>query len=82
MYTRGSRFISISLLLLLLLYEKWRLLTLTAVCAGLWNQIFFLSNLALFILMPFAYFFTEAEGFSGSKKVSVMQPQPTGGCVE
>ena len=40
------------------------------VCAGLWNQIFFLSNLALFILMPFAYFFTEAEGFSGSKKVS------------
>ncbi|GFS21350.1 protein LMBR1L [Elysia marginata] len=35
---------------------------------GLWNLVFFFSNLALFILMPFAYFFTEAEGFSGSRK--------------
>ncbi|GFO50012.1 protein lmbr1l [Plakobranchus ocellatus] len=35
---------------------------------GLWNLVFFFSNLALFVLMPFAYFFTEAEGFSGSRK--------------
>ncbi|XP_077993475.1 protein LMBR1L-like [Glandiceps talaboti] len=35
---------------------------------GLWNQIFLFSNLALFILIPFAYFLTESEGFAGSKK--------------
>ena len=36
---------------------------------GLWNQIFLASNLALFILMPFAYLFTESEGLPGSRKV-------------
>ncbi len=36
---------------------------------GLWNQIFLCSNLALFILIPFAYLFTESEGFPGSKRV-------------
>lgn len=46
-------------------YVKWLN---TSLIQGLWNHIFFLSNLALFILMPFAYFFTEAEGFSGSRK--------------
>ncbi|XP_064644596.1 limb region 1 protein homolog isoform X3 [Lineus longissimus] len=35
---------------------------------GLWNNVFLCSNLALFILMPFAYFFTESEGFTGSRK--------------
>ncbi|XP_072019983.1 protein LMBR1L-like [Amphiura filiformis] len=35
---------------------------------GLWNQIFLFSNLSLFVLMPFAYFLTESEGFAGSKK--------------
>ncbi|XP_030052677.1 protein LMBR1L [Microcaecilia unicolor] len=35
---------------------------------GLWNLIFLFSNLSLIFLMPFAYFFTEAEGFAGSKK--------------
>ncbi|XP_059575275.1 protein LMBR1L isoform X1 [Alligator mississippiensis] len=35
---------------------------------GLWNLIFLFSNLSLVFLMPFAYFFTEAEGFAGSKK--------------
>ncbi|XP_071788837.1 protein LMBR1L-like [Asterias amurensis] len=35
---------------------------------GLWNLIFLFSNLALFVLMPFAYFLTESEGFAGSKK--------------
>ncbi|PKK17946.1 limb development membrane protein 1-like [Columba livia] len=37
---------------------------------GLWNLIFLFSNLSLVFLMPFAYFFTESEGFAGSKKVS------------
>ncbi|KAL0978366.1 hypothetical protein UPYG_G00169540 [Umbra pygmaea] len=34
----------------------------------LWNLVFLFSNLSLVILLPFAYFFTESEGFSGSKK--------------
>ncbi|XP_071103902.1 limb region 1 protein-like [Haliotis cracherodii] len=46
-------------------YVKWLNASLVQ---GLWNHIFGFSNLALFILMPFAYFFTEAEGFSGSKR--------------
>ncbi|KAG6927337.1 limb development membrane protein 1 like [Chelydra serpentina] len=35
---------------------------------GLWNLVFLFSNLSLVFLMPFAYFFTEAEGFAGSRK--------------
>ncbi|XP_061217741.1 protein LMBR1L isoform X2 [Neopsephotus bourkii] len=35
---------------------------------GLWNWVFLFSNLSLVFLMPFAYFFTESEGFAGSKK--------------
>ncbi|KAI1892247.1 hypothetical protein AGOR_G00131390 [Albula goreensis] len=35
---------------------------------GLWNLVFLFSNLSLFLLMPFAYFFTESEGFVGSKR--------------
>lgn len=37
--------------------------------AGLWNLVSLFSNLCLFVLMPFAYFFLESEGFAGSKKV-------------
>lgn len=37
--------------------------------SGLWNLVFLFSNLSLVFLMPFAYFFTESEGFAGSKKV-------------
>ncbi|XP_050193408.1 protein LMBR1L isoform X1 [Myiozetetes cayanensis] len=36
---------------------------------GLWNLVFLFSNLSLVFLMPFAYFFTESEGFAGSKKL-------------
>jgi hypothetical protein len=35
---------------------------------GLWNSIFLCSNVSLFILLPFAYLFTESEGLPGSKK--------------
>lgn len=38
------------------------------VTAGLWNLVSLFSNLCLFVLMPFAYFFLESEGFAGSKK--------------
>ncbi|XP_059479719.1 protein Lilipod isoform X2 [Neocloeon triangulifer] len=35
---------------------------------GLWNHIFLFSNLSLFVLLPFAYLFTESEGFAGHRK--------------
>ena len=35
----------------------------------LWNYIFGLSNLSLFILLPFAYFFIESQGIRGHGKV-------------
>lgn len=41
---------------------KWSLLD------GMWGYVFLFSNLSLFMLLPFAYFFTESEGFSGSKR--------------
>lgn len=34
----------------------------------LWNYIFGLSNLSLFILLPFAYFFIESQGIKGHGK--------------
>ena len=37
---------------------------------GMWNQIFLGSYMSLFVAIPFAYFFTESEGFAGSRKVS------------
>ncbi|XP_035828986.1 protein LMBR1L [Aplysia californica] len=46
-------------------YIKWLD---SSLIQGLWNHVFFFSNLALFFLMPFAYLFTESEGFSGSRK--------------
>lgn len=41
---------------------KWSLLN------GMWSYVFLFSNLSLFVLLPFAYFFTESEGFSGSRR--------------
>ncbi|RWS30843.1 protein LMBR1L-like protein, partial [Leptotrombidium deliense] len=35
---------------------------------GLWNYVFLFSNISIFVLLPFAYLFTESEGFSGSSK--------------
>uniref|UniRef100_K1QP66 Limb region 1-like protein n=1 Tax=Magallana gigas TaxID=29159 RepID=K1QP66_MAGGI len=40
---------------------------------GFWNNIFLISNLSLFFFMPFAYFFTESEGFVGVKKSRLVQ---------
>lgn len=31
---------------------------------SLWNYVFLLSNVSLFFLLPFAYFFIESQGFS------------------
>ncbi|KAJ1368354.1 hypothetical protein KIN20_029473 [Parelaphostrongylus tenuis] len=38
----------------------------------LWNYVFALSNLSLFVLLPFSYFFIESQGFSKSKN-GIMQ---------
>jgi LMBR1-like membrane protein len=35
---------------------------------GLWNHVFLCSNLAIFVLLPFAYLFSESSGFLGHKK--------------
>ncbi|XP_073892567.1 limb region 1 protein homolog isoform X16 [Macaca fascicularis] len=35
----------------------------------LWNLASLFSNLCLFVLMPFAFFFLESEGFAGLKKI-------------
>uniref|UniRef100_A0A1B6CFN2 Uncharacterized protein n=1 Tax=Clastoptera arizonana TaxID=38151 RepID=A0A1B6CFN2_9HEMI len=35
---------------------------------GLWNHVFLFSNLSLFILLPFAYLFTESAGLSNNPK--------------
>lgn len=40
----------------------------TSLVKGLWNLVFLGSNVCLFLLLPFAYFFYEAEGLPGTKK--------------
>ena len=44
---------------------------------GIWNLIFVLSNLSLFILLPFAYLFCESEGFCGYKKGLIARAKET-----
>lgn len=44
--------------------------SLIVIFIGLWNLASLFSNLCLFVLMPFAFFFLESEGFAGLKKVS------------
>ncbi|XP_062542009.1 protein Lilipod isoform X2 [Armigeres subalbatus] len=46
-------------------YVKWLN---SSLIQGLWNHVFLFSNLALFVLLPFSYLFTESSGFSGHKK--------------
>ncbi|KAJ9579896.1 hypothetical protein L9F63_004447, partial [Diploptera punctata] len=46
-------------------YVKWLN---SSLIQGLWNHVFLFSNLSLFVLLPFAYLFTESEGFFGSRK--------------
>lgn len=41
----------------------------------MWNQIFLGSYMSLFVAIPFAYFFTESEGFAGSRKVNLLNIQ-------
>ena len=43
-------------------YIKWLN---SSLIHGIWNLIFTLTNVALFLLLPFAYLFCESEGFTG-----------------
>ena len=51
-------------------YMKWLN---SSLINGIWNLIFVLSNVSLFIFLPFAYLFCESEGlpFFGNKRVSM-----------
>ncbi|KAL1509903.1 hypothetical protein ABEB36_004570 [Hypothenemus hampei] len=46
-------------------YTKWLN---SSLIQGLWYYIFLLSNLSMFVFLPFAYLFTESEGFCGHRK--------------
>jgi len=46
-------------------YIKWLNASLIQ---GIWNLIFTLTNVALFLLLPFAYLFCESEGFTGARR--------------
>lgn len=46
-------------------YIKWLN---SSLIQGFWNSVFLLSNLAMFVMLPFAYLFTESEGFFGHRK--------------
>nr|XP_039249995.1 protein LMBR1L-like isoform X1 [Styela clava] len=39
-----------------------------ALIHSLWDWTYALSNLSVFVLLPFSYFFTESEGFTGQRK--------------
>lgn len=62
-----AKILSLTLTLMFTVFEKTSL----PLLSGLWNLVFLFSNLSLVFLMPFAYFFTESEGFAGSRKVAV-----------
>jgi len=44
---------------------------------GIWNLIFMLSNVSLFLFLPFAYLFCESEGFTGAKRGLVSRAKET-----
>merc|ERR1719277_1076408 len=46
-------------------YIKWLNASLIQ---GIWNLIFTLTNVALFLLLPFAYLFCGSEGFTGARR--------------
>lgn len=46
-------------------YIKWLNASLIQ---GIWNLIFMLSNMSLFVCLPFAYLFVESEGLFGYKR--------------
>ena len=45
-------------------YVKWLN---SSLVQSLWNHVFLFSNLSFFVLLPFAYFFSESEGVGGQQ---------------
>ena len=45
-------------------YVKWLN---SSLISALWNHVFLFSNLSIFILLPFAYFFSESEGIGNQQ---------------
>merc|ERR1719277_1478785 len=46
-------------------YMKWLN---SSLIHGIWKLIFTLTNVALFLLLPFAFLFCESEGFTGARR--------------
>ena len=46
-------------------YIKWLN---SSLIHGIWNLLFTLTNVTLFLLLPFAYLFCESEGFTGARR--------------
>lgn len=40
----------------------------SSLISSLWSHVFLFSNLAIFVLLPFAYLFSESSGFLGHRK--------------
>merc|ERR1719187_3134724 len=55
-------------------YIKWLNASLIQ---GIWNLIFTLTNVALFLLLPFAYLFCESEGFTGARRGLINRAKET-----
>ena len=55
-------------------YIKWLN---SSLIHGIWNLIFTLTNVALFLCLPFAYLFCESEGFSGTRRGLINRAKET-----
>jgi len=55
-------------------YIKWLN---SSLIHGIWNLIFTLTNVALFLLLPFAYLFCESEGFTGARRGLISRAKET-----
>ena len=55
-------------------YIKWLN---SSLIHGIWNLIFTLTNVALFLLLPFAYLFCESEGFTGARRGLINRAKET-----
>jgi len=55
-------------------YVKWLN---SSLIHGIWNLIFTLTNVALFLLLPFAYLFCESEGFTGARRGLINRAKET-----
>jgi len=55
-------------------YMKWLN---SSLIHGIWNLIFTLTNVALFLLLPFAYLFCESEGFTGARRGLINRAKET-----